>query len=83
MAAHTVTLAKGTNVSTVVLGSSGTTNSYNEGDTVNISATCASGKSFAGWNKSSDFGTIANSTVASTTYTVGGGDVTLTAYCTN
>lgn len=76
-----VTLAAGANVSSVVLGSSGTSNSYSEGDTVNISATCGSGANFSGWSKSGDFGTIADASLANTTYTIGANDVTLTAHC--
>ncbi len=76
-----VTLAAGTNVSSVVLGSSGTSSSYSEGDIVNISATCGAGYNFSGWSRSGDFGTIADASLANTTYTVGVNDVTLTAHC--
>lgn len=78
---HTITLAAGSNVSSVVLGSSGTSHTYSEGETVAISATCTSGHTFNNWNKSVDYGQIANPATASTNYTVGAGDVTITAYC--
>ncbi|MBR3324071.1 hypothetical protein IKG24_00835 [Candidatus Saccharibacteria bacterium] len=81
VAAHTVSLMPGANVASVALGGGGTSRSYNEGDTVTISATCSSGKTFSNWGKSFDFGVIANESAASTSYTVGNGDVTLTAYC--
>lgn len=81
MATRTVTVASGANVSSVVLGASGVSRSYLEGETVNISATCNAGSSFGNWSKSNDFGTIASPTTASTTYTVGAGDVMLTAHC--
>jgi len=76
-----VTLATSANVNSVVLGTSGTSDSYSEGDTVNIAATCASGYNFSGWSKSGDFGTIADPSAANTTYTVGANDVTITAHC--
>lgn len=78
---HTVTLVAGANVSSVVLGTSGTSNTYSEGETVTISATCTSGYIFNSWNRSVNYGQIADFTNASTSYRVGGGDVTITAYC--
>lgn len=81
VAAHTVSVTAGANVASVALGGGSTSGSYNEGDTVAITAVCETGKTFANWSKSFDFGTIANDTAASTNYTVGNGDVTLTAYC--
>ncbi len=76
---RTVTVAAGTNVSAVTPASA---TAYDEGATVNITATCASGKTFVMWGNSTDYGTIANPTAASTTFTVGANDTTLTAYCT-
>lgn len=81
VAARTVTTMAGTNVVSVALGGGGATGSFNEGDTVAITGVCETGKSFVGWSKSADFGTIANPAASSTNYTVGGGDVVLTAYC--
>ena len=86
VATHNVALALGDHVATVKLGSGSASSSnvngdYGEGNTVAIEATCASGYDFSGWGISNDYGTIANSSLASTSYTVGGGDVTITAYC--
>lgn len=78
--AYTVTVVAGSNVASVTPA---TAASHDAGDTVSITATCASGYTFAGWSADKTYGTIANPTVASTTYTVGGGDVTLTATCSN
>ena len=78
---HTVTLAAGTNVASVVLGSSGTSHDYSEGDVVNIAATCSSGHTFTGWALSNDYGRITDTSLASTSYAVGPGNVTITAYC--
>ena len=55
--------------------------SWGDGQVLGISATCAAGKNFLGWAKSYDFGQLANMDSATTTYTVGGGNITLTAYC--
>ena len=81
MAAHTIGVAAGTNVSAVSIGASATQGSYNEGDEVPVTATCVSGKTFVNWAKSADFGAFGDASSASTTYTVGNGDVTWTAYC--
>lgn len=81
VATHVITLVAGSNVSSVVLGSSGTSDTYSEGDTVTITATCNSGHVFNSWNRSVNYGVLADFTSASTTYRVGGGDVVITAYC--
>lgn len=83
VATHTVTLAAGTNVASVVLGESGTSGNYAEGNSVGIAAICDSGYVFTGWGISRDYGSIANIALASTTYVVGPGNVTITAYCEN
>ena len=75
IAAHTVTLVGGT------LNGGATSGSYNEGDTVTITAACTSVDAFGGWSLSPDFGMITDRTSATTTYTVGNGDVTLNANC--
>lgn len=82
-AGRTITLLKNndTAVSSVAINSGGTIGSYSEGDILNISATCATGYTFSNWSKSADFGTIASDTSATTTYTVGNGDVSITANC--
>lgn len=81
VATRTISLAKGDGVASVVLGESGTSADYDEGATVAIAATCESGYSFNHWYNPTDYGVIASDTTASTTYTVGASDVTLTAYC--
>lgn len=81
MATRRVTLASGTNVASVVLGGSGQTGLYTEGESVTIVATCTSGHNFSGWGKTVDYGTISNSSQSSTNYTVGASDIILTAYC--
>lgn len=73
-----VTVAAGTNVASVTPVAA---TSYEVGDTVPITATCADGYTFTNWAKSADYGSFANDSLASTTYTVGNGDVVLTAYC--
>lgn len=80
---RTITLAAGDGVTAVQIGdTAGTvTGSYAEGSTVTIAATCDTGYSFNHWYNPTDFGVIASDTTASTNYTVGAGDVTLTAYC--
>lgn len=91
IAARTVDLEKGimpgdstTNVASVSLNNSATNlGSFEEGTTVPISATCSGASTFAGWSKNHDFGTIADASSANTTYTVGAGDVIITAYCSN
>lgn len=75
---RTVTVAAGTNVASVTPA---TASAYDEGDVVNISATCDTGKTFVMWGNSTAYGTIANPNAASTTFTVGASDTTLTAYC--
>lgn len=79
VSAYTVTVIAGSNVASVTPA---TASAYDSGASVPITATCASGYTFGGWSASGTYGTIANPTAASTTYTVGGGDVTLTAVCT-
>ncbi|MBQ6410284.1 hypothetical protein IJI18_03510 [Candidatus Saccharibacteria bacterium] len=81
--ARQVTVAAGTNVASVSLDGSTTTltKTVAEGDTVDIEATCSGDNIFAGWGLSADFGSFASKTSASTTYTVGRGEVTITAYC--
>lgn len=81
VATRTITLEKGDGVASVTLGTSGVSGDYSEGSPVNIAATCASGYTFNHWYNPTDYGVIASDTTASTTYTVGAGDVTLTAYC--
>ena len=78
VATHTVTVAAGTNVASVTPA---TAASYNEGASVTITATCTSGHTFSMWGNSTDYGTIANPSSASTTFTVGAQGTTLTAYC--
>ena len=83
---HTVTLSRGDNAATVKLGSGAASTSdvsgtYGEGDSVEIVATCASGYDFSGWALEDDFGTIADASSLSTTYTVGLGNVTIKPYC--
>ena len=78
VATRNITVAAGSNVASVTPSGAG---SYGEGTEVDISATCSSGFTFSNWAKSNDYGTIANPTTASTTYTVGAGNTTLTAYC--
>ena len=58
-----------------------TTGSWADGQALGISATCANNTIFLGWGLSGDFGSITNQDLASTTYNVGGNNVTLTAYC--
>ncbi|MBR3270179.1 hypothetical protein IKG07_02945 [Candidatus Saccharibacteria bacterium] len=58
-----------------------TTGSWADGQALGISATCAANKTFLGWGISGDFGSITNQDAATTTYNVGGNNVTLTAYC--
>lgn len=81
VATHTVTLAKGNNVSSVTLDGSGTSGDYTSGTAVSIAATCKTGHNFVNWALSNDYGTIANANLASTTFNVGPGNVTITAYC--
>ena len=84
VATPSVTTAAGANVATAeIVGTSSntTTGSYNIGDTISITATCNSGYTFGGWLKSGDYGVFGNANVASTTFTVGNDDVTLTAWC--
>jgi hypothetical protein len=78
VATQTVTVAAGTNVASVTPASAA---SYAEGTNVTITATCTSGHTFSMWSNSTDYGTIANPSSASTTFTVGGMGTTLTAYC--
>lgn len=86
---HTVTVAANdANVTSVVINSvdgtsvsPATTGSWGDGQVLGISATCATGNTFLGWASSYDFGKVANMDNATTTYTVGGGNITLTAYC--
>ena len=86
---RTVTLAKNSSdVATVEINSVDgtaitpvTSGSWAEGQVLGITATCASGKNFLGWAKSYDFGQLADMDSATTTYAIGGGDITLTAYC--
>ena len=77
IATHTVDVT-GLNTSSV---SPSAPDSYAEGAEIDISATCASGYTFANWGKSGDYGMIADPSSATTTYTVGAGNATLTAYC--
>ena len=81
--ARQVTVVAGTDVASVSLDGSITTltKSFAEGETVPITATCTSGNNFAGWNVSPEFGTFANRDNASTNFTVGANDVTITATC--
>ena len=86
IAAHTVTLTAGAHTATVSINggaasSTSASGSYEAGDTVTIAATCDSSYTFTGWGIDHDYGSIANPANASTTYTVGGGSVNLTAYC--
>lgn len=78
---RTVTLSAGSNVASVTLNSSGTSGSYAEGSNLSITATCDTGYTFNNWSKSDDYGNIANANLASTTFTVGASDTTITAYC--
>ena len=78
VATRTITVAAGAGAASVTpFGAS----SYAEGDTIDLTATCSSGYTFANWAKSADYGSFADVTSASTTYTVGAGNATLTAYC--
>ena len=77
IAAHTVAVAAGAGVSSVTPAAA----SYVEGDQISIGATCASGYTFSNWANSTSYGTITDPGAASTTFTVGAGDTTLTAYC--
>ena len=78
-----VTVVAGTDVASVSLDGSTTTltKAIAEGDTVPITATCTSGNNFAGWNVSPEYGSFADRNNASTNFTVGPHDVTITAYC--
>ncbi|MBR3270190.1 hypothetical protein IKG07_03000 [Candidatus Saccharibacteria bacterium] len=86
---RTVTVAKNNNdVASVEINSVDgdtitpvTTGSWADGQALGISATCANNTIFLGWGLSGDFGSITNQDLASTTYNVGGNNVTLTAYC--
>ena len=75
-------VAAGGGVASVSLNGSTSvlTGTFAEGDTVNLVATCAVGN-FAGWNASPEFGGFANKNNATTTFTIGPNDVTITAYC--
>ena len=81
--ARQVTVVAGTDVSTVSLDGSTTvlTKAFAEGDSVSIAATCNSNNKFAGWGLSPEFGAFADRNSASTTFTVGANDVTITAHC--
>ena len=78
VAPRTITVVAGANVAAV--SPSGAA-SYAEGGGINLTATCNSGSTFSNWGKSGDFGAFADPNSASTTYTVGAGNATLTAYC--
>ena len=81
---HQVTVVAGSGVDTVSLNGSTTTltGTFAEGDsTVAIAATCTTGNNFAGWNVTPQFGVLADRDAASTTFTVGANDVTITATC--
>lgn len=81
---HQVTVVAGSGVDTVSLNGSTTTltGTFAEGDnTVAIAATCTTGNNFAGWNVTPQFGILADRDAASTTFTVGANDVTITATC--
>lgn len=75
--AYNITSVDGTAITPVTSGS------WADGQVLGITATCASGKTFLGWASSYDFGKVADMNAATTTYTVGGGNITLTAYCSN
>jgi len=75
--AYSITSVDGTAITPV------TTGSWADGQVLGITATCASGNNFLGWASSNDFGKVADMNTATTTYTVGGGNITLTAYCSN
>lgn len=94
VAAHQVNLLKGamgsaaTHVATVEINSVNgtaitpvTAGSWSEGTTLGITATCDSGYTFSNWNLNYDYGSLADRALATTTYTVGGGSVNVTAYC--
>ena len=88
VSAHTVNLVAGTNTATATITAvdgtaitPATTGSYNEGTVLTIAATCNTGETFFGWSSNYDYGSIADKTLATTTYTVGGGSVNLTANC--
>jgi len=76
VASAAIVSVDGTALSTPV-----TSGTYGDGQVLGITATCASGKNFLGWASSYDFGKVADMNAATTTYTVGNGDITLTAYC--
>ncbi|MDO5480549.1 MAG: hypothetical protein Q4F58_02705 [Candidatus Saccharibacteria bacterium] len=81
---HQVTVVAGSNVASVSLNGSTTvlTGTFAEGDnTVAINAICTTGNNFAGWNVTPQFGVLADRDAASTTFTVGANDVTITATC--
>jgi len=78
MDVHTVTVAAGTNVASVTPA---TAASYDNGSVINITATCSSDYAFTQWVNSTEYGTVADPSSASTTFTVGPHDTTLTAYC--
>ena len=91
MLMRTVTIAKSSatdvtsaaivSVDGTALSTPVTSGTYGDGQVLGITATCASGKNFLGWASSYDFGKVADMNAATTTYTVGNGDITLTAYC--
>lgn len=84
---RTVTVELGDGVTSVTLGKETDTKAvsgdYSQNDTVAIAATCdtANGYTFNNWYNPTDYGTIADINAASTTFAVGAGDATLTAYC--
>lgn len=78
IALRTINVVAGDNVASVTPSSA---SAYDEGYNLAISATCSSGYTFSNWVMSGDYGSLADATNASTTYTVGGRDNTLTAYC--
>jgi len=81
VATYTIGLALGDHAASASFDDLTASKNILEGEVVNISATCDSGHSFNNWSVSPNYGTIADPTSATTTYTAGGGSANITAHC--